>query len=71
MKCKVKARYTFEVEWEVEATDKDDARRIVDNDCGCVLGSIHSSDSRVDWTGSTHATKIEIFKPKVVEEDEE
>lgn len=70
MKYKVPARYTFEVEWEVEAESKDEARRIVENDCGCFNPTVNSSVSETNWNTNPHATKTEIFKPKFVEKED-
>jgi hypothetical protein len=69
MKWKVIARYTFEVEWEVEATDKDDARRIVENECECTVFPV-SENEKAFWTMGNKTAKVEILKPKFVEKED-
>lgn len=56
----VKIQYVFEGAFEVKADSKQEARRIVDEDCGLVLGGdIHTtSDEDVTyWDFSIHPDK--------------
>ena len=48
---KIKATFTFSGEFYVKADDKEDAREIVDAECGMTVGHISSitEDERVDW----------------------
>ena len=52
-KYDVRVRYTFEGTYKVVAEDRDEAERIVTEDCGLVLGgNIHTTcddDEVTDW----------------------
>ena len=65
----VNAKFIFSGIFEVEADSKDQARDIVMNDCGLVMGGdIHTTldDEEVDWDFNIHPeTKIgRIIKKK-------
>lgn len=57
-KYDVRVRYTFEGTYKVVAEDRDEAERIVTEDCGLVLGgNIHTTrddDEVTDWRFSSH-----------------
>lgn len=56
-KYDVKVRYTFEGTYTVAADDREEAERMVTEDCGLVMGgNIHTTldDEDVDWNFSTH-----------------
>lgn len=56
-KYDVKVRYAFEGTYTVVAEDRDEAERIVTEDCGLVLGgNIHTTldDDDVDWNFGIH-----------------
>lgn len=56
----VNTQFTFSGVFEVEANSREQARDIVMNDCGFVMGgSIHTTDyeSVVDWDFNTHPEK--------------
>ena len=57
---KVKTRFVFEGVFEVKAESKKEARELVLNNCGMVMGSgIQSTleDDDVDWNFSCHPDK--------------
>lgn len=65
----VKTRYVFSGVFEIKADSRDQARDIVMNDCGLVMGGdIHTTldDEEVDWDFNIHPeTKIgRIIKKK-------
>ena len=57
-KYDVRVRYTFEGTYKVVAEDRDEAERIVTEDCGLVLGgNIHTTcddDEVTDWRFGSH-----------------
>lgn len=57
-KYDVRVRYTFEGTYKVVAEDRDEAERIVTEDCGLVLGgNIHTTrddDEVTDWNFGSH-----------------
>lgn len=56
-KYDVKVRYAFEGTYTVAAEDRDEARRMMSEDCGLVLGgNIHTTldDEEVDWNFGIH-----------------
>ena len=56
-KYDVKVRYAFEGTYTVAAEDRDEAKRMVSEDCGLVLGAnIHTTldDEEVDWNFGIH-----------------
>lgn len=56
-KYDVKVRYAFEGTYTVAADDRDEAKRMVSEDCGLVLGgNIHTTldDEEVDWNFGIH-----------------
>ncbi len=56
-KYDVKVRYAFEGTYTVAADDHDEAKRMVSEDCGLVLGgNIHTTldDEEVDWNFGIH-----------------
>ena len=57
-KYDVRVRYAFEGTYKVVAEDRDEAERIVTEDCGLVLGgNIHTTrddDEVTDWRFSSH-----------------
>lgn len=56
-KYDVRVRYAFEGTYTVVAEDHDEARQMVSEDCGLVLGSnIHTTldDEDVDWSFGIH-----------------
>ena len=57
-KYDVRVRYTFEGTYKVVAEDRDEAERIVTEDCGLVLGgNIHTTrddDEVTDWKFGSH-----------------
>jgi len=56
-KYDVKVRYAFEGTYTVAADDRDEAKRMVSEDCGLVLGgNIHTTlnDEEVDWNFERH-----------------
>lgn len=55
----VNTRFTFSGVFEVEADSIKQARDIVMNDCGLVMGgSVHATDNNViDWDFDTHPEK--------------
>lgn len=56
-KYDVKVRYAFEGTYTVAADDRDEAKRMVNEDCGLVLGgNIHTTldDEEVDWDFGIH-----------------
>ena len=58
----VKTRFVFEGAFEVQAADRQEASRIVENECGVVLGgNIHTSageDTVSDWNFPIHPEKM-------------
>ncbi|EOA58457.1 hypothetical protein HMPREF1214_02029 [Bacteroides sp. HPS0048] len=57
---KVKTRFVFEGTFSVEADSRQEAKKIVLESCGLVMGSnIHTDldDEEVDWDFDTHPTK--------------
>ena len=59
-KYDVRVRYAFEGTYTVVAEDHDEARQMVSEDCGLVLGSnIHTTldDEDVDWSFGIHPDK--------------
>ena len=48
---KIKATFTFTGDFYVKAEDKDEAKQIVDAECGMTFGHVTSiaEDERVDW----------------------
>jgi len=48
---RIKANFTFSGEFYVKADDKDEAKQIVDAECGMTFGHVTSiaEDERVDW----------------------
>jgi len=48
---RIKAEFIFSGEFYVNAIDKDEAKQIVDDECGMTFGHVTSSadDERVDW----------------------
>ncbi len=53
---KIKAKIVFEGSFLVKADSFDDARRIVEKECGCTLSNgISSINSDVDWDFDPHA----------------
>ena len=59
-KYDVRVRYAFEGTYKVVAEDRDEAERIVTEDCGLILGgNIHTTrddDEVTDWRFSSHPT---------------
>jgi hypothetical protein len=56
----VKTKFVFEGAFEVQAANRQEARRIVNEDCGVVLGgTIHTSNksSVTDWNFPVHPEK--------------
>lgn len=56
----VNTKFVFSGVFEVEADSKDQARDIVMNDCGLVMGgNIHTTfdDAEVGWNFDTHPEK--------------
>ena len=57
-KYDVRVRYTFEGTYKVVAEDRDEAERMVEEDCGLVLGgNIHTTrddDEVTDWNFGSH-----------------
>lgn len=56
-KYDVKVRYSFEGTYTVAAEDREEAKRMVEEDCGLVLGgNIHTTldDEEVDWHFGVH-----------------
>ena len=56
-KYDVRVRYAFEGTYTVAAEDRDEAKRMVSEDCGLVLGgNIHTTldDGEVDWHFGVH-----------------
>lgn len=54
----VNTRFTFSGIFEVEADNIEQAREIVMNDCGLVMGSVHTTnDSVIGWNFDTHPEK--------------
>ena len=55
----VNTRFTFSGIFEVEADSIEQAREIVRNDCGLVMGSVHTTnaDSVIGWDFDTHPEK--------------
>lgn len=56
-KYDVRVRYAFEGTYTVAAEDRDEARQMVSDDCGLVLGgNIHTTldDEDVDWNFGVH-----------------
>lgn len=57
-KYEVRVRYAFEGTYKVVAEDRDEAERIVTEDCGLVLGgNIHTTrddDEVTDWRFGSH-----------------
>ena len=69
-KYDVRVRYTFEGTYKVVAEDRDEAERIVTEDCGLVLGgNIHTTrddDEVTDWRFSSHPDmQILSFRERV------
>jgi hypothetical protein len=69
-KYKVKTQFIFEGEFEVLAENQEEANRMVEEDCGLVLGGdIHTTlnDEDVNWNFNTHPNKkikaIKAVKP--------
>lgn len=64
---KVKVEYTFQCEWEIKAENKNDVRKLVDEDCGCVGPNYHSNlnDEDVNWEGDVHPNKSIISIKRV------
>lgn len=48
---RVKATFTFSGEFYVKADDKDEAKQIVNDECGMTFGHITSvaDDEKIDW----------------------
>lgn len=48
---RIKASFTFNGEFYVKAEDKDEAKQIVDTECGMTIGHVTSiaDDKTVDW----------------------
>ena len=56
----MKTRFVFSGVFEIKADSRDQARDIVMNDCGLVMGSdIHTTldDEEVDWDFNIHPEK--------------
>ena len=57
-KYEVRVRYAFEGTYKVVAEDRDEAERMVEEDCGLVLGgNIHTTrddDEVTDWNFDSH-----------------
>ena len=54
---RVRTQYIFDGVFDVVAENKEDARQMVIQDCGMVMGgNVHStlSDEEVNWAFSTH-----------------
>ena len=69
-KYDVRVRYTFEGTYKVVAEDRDEAERIVTEDCGLVLGgNIHTTrddDEVTDWRFGSHPDmQILSFRERV------
>ena len=69
-KYEVRVRYTFEGTYKVVAEDRDEAERIVTEDCGLVLGgNIHTTrddDEVTEWRFSSHPDmQILSFRERV------
>lgn len=69
-KYDVRVRYTFEGSYKVVAEDRDEAERIVTEDCGLVLGgNIHTTrddDEVTDWRFGSHPDmQILSFRERV------
>ena len=69
-KYDVRVRYAFEGTYKVVAEDRDEAERIVTEDCGLVLGgNIHTTrddDEVTDWRFSSHPDmQILSFRERV------
>ena len=69
-KYEVRVRYTFEGTYKVVAEDRDEAERIVTEDCGLVLGgNIHTTrddDEVTDWRFGSHPDmQILSFRERV------
>ena len=69
-KYDVRVRYTFEGTYKVVAEDRDEAERIVTEDCGLVLGgNIHTTrddDEVTEWRFSSHPDmQILSFRERV------
>ena len=64
-KYDVRVRYTFEGTYKVVAEDRDEAERIVTEDCGLVLGgNIHTTrddDEVTDWRFGSHPRHADPF----------
>jgi hypothetical protein len=62
----VRVKYTFDVEFKINATSKTEARELINTQCGLTLGgNIHSTlaDEDIDWEAGTHPeTKIVSIK---------
>ena len=59
-KFKVKTKFIFEGEFEIEADNRAQAKEFVEKHCGLVIGGdIHSSlpDEQVNWEFSVHPEK--------------
>lgn len=69
-KYDVRVRYAFEGTYKVVAEDRDEAERIVTEDCGLILGgNIHTTrddDEVTDWRFSSHPDmQILSFRERV------
>jgi len=66
---RIKTQFTFTGEFYVKADSKEEAKEIVDNDCGMTYGAITSTaeDENIDWefdmTPNKKITSVTL-KPK-------
>ena len=57
-KYKVEARFEFTGHFIIETFSREEATRIFEQDCGCVLGEISTSQGdAVDWKFDVHPEK--------------
>lgn len=57
MRYKVNTKFVFEGYFEIEADNRNEAKRLVGENCGLVMGgNIHTNldDEEVDWNFDTH-----------------
>ncbi len=57
MRYKVNTKFVFEGYFEIEADNRNEAKRLVGENCGLVMGgNIHTNldDEEVDWNIDTH-----------------
>lgn len=57
MRYKVNTKFVFEGYFEIEADNRNEAKRLVGGNCGLVMGgNIHTNldDEEVDWNFDTH-----------------